>query len=184
MYVGEIVKEPGQVTFVAGLVMSAAALGSIVSASRVGKLADRMNHWIVIAGSMALAACLPVPQAYVSEAWQLIGLRFAMRLALGGLLPCITSVLRHNVPDRIAGSVLGYLLSFQFAGLVVGPLLGGLVGSRLGMRAVFLATAVPLGLGAACTWAMTPEAIQRPKLGGRGRRQLFRQLPPDAYVHT
>jgi MFS family permease len=163
MYVGEIVKEPGQVTFVAGLVMSAAALGSVVSASPVGKLADRTNHWIVIAGSMALAARLLVPQAYVSGAWQLItSLRFAMGLALGGLLPCITSLLRHSVPDRIAGSILGYLVSSQFAGLVVGPLLGGFVGGHLGMRAVFLATAVLLGLGAAGTGAMTPEEIKRP----------------------
>ena len=50
-------------TFMAGLVMSATALGSIPSAPRVGKLADRMKHWIVIAGSMALAACLLVPRA-------------------------------------------------------------------------------------------------------------------------
>jgi MFS family permease len=175
MYVGEIVKDPAQVTFVAGLVMSAAALGSIVSASRIGKLADRMNHWIVIAGSMAVAACLLVPQAYVSEAWQLIGLRFAMGLALGGLLPCITSVLRHSVPDRIAGSVLGYLVSSQFAGLVVGPLLGGFVGSHLGMRAVFLGTAVPLGLGAACTWAMTPEGAH----AGSSRRSVVGAAPHD-----
>jgi len=160
MYVGEIVKEPGQVTFVAGLVMSAAALGSIVSASPIGKLADRTNHWIVIAGSMAFAACLLVPQAYVSAAWQLIGLRFAMGLALGGLLPCITSLLRHSVPDRIAGSILGYLVSSQFAGLVAGPLLGGFVGGHFGMRAVFLATAILLGLGAAGTRAMTPEEIK------------------------
>jgi MFS family permease len=166
IYVRQIVKDPEQVTFVAGLVMSAAALGSILSASRVGKLADRMNHWTVIAGCMALAACLLVPQAYVTEAWQLIGLRFVMGLALGGLLPCITTVLRHSVPDRIAGSTLGYLVSSQYAGQVVGPLLGGFVGGHLGMRAVFLTTAALLALGAACAWAMTPEAIQGP-LGGQ-----------------
>lgn len=163
IYVGQIVKDAGQVTFVAGLVMSAAALGGIVSASRLGKLADRMNHWIVIAGGMALAACLLVPQAFVTEVWQLIGLRFAMGLALGGLVPCITSVLRHSVPDRIAGTVLGYSVSSQFAGQVVGPMLGGFMGGHFGMRAVFLATAALLALGAACTWAMTPEAIRRPR---------------------
>jgi MFS family permease len=131
IYVRQIVKDPEQVTFVAGL-----------------------------------AACLLVPQAYVTEAWQLIGLRFVMGLALGGLLPCITTVLRHSVPDRIAGSTLGYLVSSQYAGQVVGPLLGGFVGGHLGMRAVFLTTAALLALGAACAWAMTPEAIRGP-LGGQ-----------------
>jgi MFS family permease len=121
-----------------------------------------LRYWIVIAGSMAFAACLLVPLAYVSGAWQLISLRFTMGLALGGLLPCITSLLRHSVPDRIAGSILGYLVSSQFAGLVVGPLLGGFVGGHLGMRAVFFATAVLLGLGAAGTRAMTPEEFKRP----------------------
>ena len=71
-----------------------------------------------------------------------------------------TDFIRSGGASRYAGSILGYLVSSQFAGLVVGPLLGGFVGSHLGMRAVFLATAVPLGLEAACTWAMTPEAIR------------------------
>jgi MFS family permease len=163
LYVGQFVSEPAQLTLVAGIVMSATALGSILSASRLGRLADRMNHWIVIAISMAVAACLLVPQAYVNAAWQLIGLRFAMGLVLGGLLPCITTVLRHSVPDRIAGTILGYLLSAQFAGQVVGPLLGGFVSAHLGMRAVFFTTAMLLALGAACTWAMAPEAIRKPQ---------------------
>jgi hypothetical protein len=61
------------------------ALGSFFSASYLGKLGDRPNHGIIISGVMTLAICLPEPQAYVIEAWQLIGLRFAMGLALGGL---------------------------------------------------------------------------------------------------
>jgi MFS family permease len=149
----------GHVTFVSGLVISAAALGSFFSASYLGKLGDRLNHWIIISGGMAFAACLLVPQAYVVEAWQLIGLCFAMGLALGGLLPSIKSVIRHNVPDRNAGSILGYLVSPQFAGQVAGPMLGGFVGGHFGMRAVFIATAVLLALEAACARTMTPEAL-------------------------
>jgi MFS family permease len=155
----------GHVTFVSALVISAAALGSFFSASYLGKLGDRLNPWIVISGCMSLAACLLVPQAYVVNAWQLIGLRFAMGLALGGLLPSITSVIRRNVPDRNAGSILGYLVSSQFAGQVAGPMLGGFVGGHFGMRAVFLTTAVLLALGAAGATAMTPEAIRRPPRG-------------------
>src|ERR1700758_1660123 len=37
--------EPSRVTFIAGLVMSAAALGAILSATHLGKLADRVGHW-------------------------------------------------------------------------------------------------------------------------------------------
>jgi MFS family permease len=161
IFVGQFVPQP-QVTFVSGLVISATALGSVLSASYLGKLGDRLNPWIIIAACMAAAACLLLPQAYAVAAWQLIGLRFAMGLALGGLLPSITSVIRNNVTDSNAGSILGYLVSSQFAGQVVGPLLGGFIGGHLGVHAVFLTTAALLAVGAALARTMTPEAIRRP----------------------
>ena len=137
-----------QVTFVAGLVMSAAALGSILSASRLGRLADRIGHWNVIVGCLAVAAVLLIPQAFVTAGWQLVVLRFLMGTALGGLLPCVASVIRHNVPQTVAGRMLGYSTSAQYTGQVLGPLLGGFVGGHFGMRAVFLGTSVLMAIGA------------------------------------
>ncbi len=66
VYVAQITADPAQVTVVAGLVMSAAALGSILSASRLGKLADRIGHWTVIIGCLSVCAGLLVPQAFVN----------------------------------------------------------------------------------------------------------------------
>lgn len=149
VYVAQLVEDQAHVTLVAGVVMSAAALGSIVSATWLGKLADRVGHWNVVVGALAVAALLLVPQAFVTAGWQLIVLRFLMGLALGGLLPSITSVIRHNVPDGVGGNVLGYSISAQYAGQVVGPLLGGFVGGHIGMPAVFLGTAALLAGGAA-----------------------------------
>ncbi|CAB3846998.1 MAG: MFS transporter [Achromobacter pulmonis] len=148
VYVGQLVEDPARVTLVSGVVMSAAALGAILSASRLGRLADRVGHWTVIIGALAVAALLLVPQAFVSAGWQLVALRFLMGLALGGLLPCVTSVIRHNVPDGVGGNVLGMSISAQYVGQVAGPLLGGFVGGHFGMPAVFLGTAVLLALGA------------------------------------
>ena len=148
VYVGRFVADPGRVTLVSGIVMSAAALGAILSASHLGKLADRIGHWTVIAGALAAAALLLVPQAFVTAAWQLVALRFLMGLALGGLLPSVTSVIRHNVPDGVGGNVLGLSISAQYVGQVAGPLLGGFVGGHFGMRAVFLGTAVLMAAGA------------------------------------
>jgi MFS family permease len=147
VFVAQIV-EVRQVTFVAGLVMSAAALGSILSASRLGRLADRIGHWNVIVGCLAVAAVLLIPQAFVTAGWQLVVLRFLMGTALGGLLPCVASVIRHNVPQTAAGRMLGYSTSAQYTGQVLGPLLGGFVGGHFGMRAVFLGTSVLMAIGA------------------------------------
>ncbi|MGI4862135.1 MAG: MFS transporter [Janthinobacterium lividum] len=147
VYVAQLV-DARHVTFVSGLVMSAAASGSIVSASRLGRLADRIGHWNVIIGCLAVSAALLVPQAFVTQAWQLVGLRFLMGLALGGLLPCVASVIRHNVPAGVAGNMLGYSTSAQYTGQVIGPLAGGFVGGHIGMRAVFLGTCVLMAGGA------------------------------------
>lgn len=159
VYVQQLVADPRHATMVAGLVMSAAALGSILSAARLGKLADRVGAWNVIVGCLAVSAALLIPQAFVTASWQLVVLRFLMGLSLGGLLPCIAHVIRHSVPERSAGSMLGYSVSAQYTGQVVGPLMGGFVGGHFGMRFVFLATCVLMAAGAFLNWR-----AQRPVL--------------------
>jgi MFS family permease len=153
LYVAQLVPNANQVTFVSGLVMSAAALGSVLSAPLLGRFADRVGHWTVIIASLLICALLLLPQAFVTESWQLIGLRFLMGLSLGGLLPCISSVIRHNVPERTAGGILGFSISAQFVGQVTGPLVGGYVGGHHGMRAVFLGTSVLMAAGALFVFA-------------------------------
>lgn len=152
VYVQQLIEDQSRVTLVAGVVMSATALGAIVSASWLGKLADRVGHWNVVVGALVVSALLLIPQAFVTNSWQLIGLRFLMGLALGGLLPCITSVIRHNVPDGVGGNVLGLSISAQYVGQVAGPLAGGFVGGRFGMPAVFLGTSVLMAGGAVYNW--------------------------------
>ena len=152
VYVQQLIEDQSRVTLVAGVVMSATALGAILSASWLGKLADRIGHWNVVIAALAASALLLIPQAFVTKGWQLIGLRFLMGLALGGLLPCITSVIRHNVPEGVGGNVLGLSISAQYFGQVAGPLLGGFAGGHFGMRSVFLGTSVLMASGAVYNW--------------------------------
>jgi len=132
--------------------MSAAALGSVISAPRLGRFADRKGHPRVIILALTAAALLLIPQAFVHTSWQLLALRFLMGLALGGLLPCIAAVIRHNVPEHGVGTALGYSLSAQFAGQFIGPILGGFIGGHFGMRSVFLLTSLQMFAGAFYTW--------------------------------
>ena len=141
--------------------MSATALGSILSASHLGRLADQIGHWRVVTASLLLVGLLMLPQAVVTASWQLILLRFLVGLSLGGLLPCVAAVIRHSIPDNIAGQVLGYSVSAQFAGQVIGPLLGGSVGAHLGLRAVFVATSALMFIGAALNWRVSTAVVGR-----------------------
>jgi len=154
---------PSQVTFVAGLAMSAGALGGILSSARLGQIADRVGHWRIVVLSLAAAALLLVPQALVVSAWQLVLLRFLMGAALGGLMPGMASVIRHNAPEAIAGSLLGWSVSAQYVGQVVGPLAGGFVGGHVGMRAVFLSTAVLMAAGALANFAIERAVRATPR---------------------
>lgn len=140
IYVQQLGTPGSRIEMVAGIVMASSALASIAAAPRIGYLADRVGHWNVIIVSLFLASALLIPQEFITSSWQLIGLRFLMGLVLAGILPCVSAMIRINVPDEIAGGILGYSTSAQFMGLVLGPMLGGIVGGHMGIRSVFFFT--------------------------------------------
>ncbi|WP_162500846.1 MFS transporter [Modicisalibacter coralii] len=127
----------------AGLVLSATALGSLISSLRLGTLADRYGaRRVAIAGLLVSIACI-VPQAFVDDLITLTALRFAMGLALGGVLPCLKAALRELGNDAAQlGVVLGWSTAFQYLGQVLGPLLGSIIAAGWGMPHVFVATAL------------------------------------------
>jgi MFS family permease len=147
VYVSQIMHGSAHVALIAGVVMSATAFGGILAAPRLGRLGDQIGAWNVVIGCLLVTSVLLIPQAFVTAGWQLVLLRFLMGMSLAGLLPSITTVIRHNVPTAIAGSILGLSTSAQFAGQVAGPLAGGFIGGHYGMRAVFFATSALMFLG-------------------------------------
>lgn len=145
-----------------GVVMSAGAAGAILSAPRVGRVADERGPSIVITACLLGAAACLVAQGAVASAWQLMVVRFLMGLFLGGLMPAVTSALRAAAPPGRVGSILGWSVSVQYAGQVLGPLSGGLVATWLGLRAVFLWTALVLfAVGMAHLWWRGLRPVRR-----------------------
>jgi DHA1 family multidrug resistance protein-like MFS transporter len=134
--------------------MACSAFGSMLTAARLGALADRIGGWNVIIGCLVATGLIMIPQAFVTNWWALAALRGLMGMTLAGLLPAITKLVRHAVDERESGKMLGYLQSAQYAGQVVGPLIGGMIGVHLGMRSVFFVTgALLIGCAALNRWA-------------------------------
>jgi MFS family permease len=174
VYIGQLDPGTGHVAALAGVVMAIGAAGSIASAPRVGRLADRLGYERVITACLSVAALMLALQALVENVWELGFLRLAMGVALGGLLPTITASIRHTVPDGVVGRVLGLSVSAQYVGQVIGPLLGGVVAGVLGIRAVFAATAIILAVGASLS-----------RVGVRSSRpDAHRSIRPAGAVHN
>ncbi|WP_110689527.1 MFS transporter [Salinicola endophyticus] len=154
--VGGMHHQPFETASAAGMVLSVTALGSLISSLTLGRLADRYGAGRVAASGFALGALLIVPQAFVNHVYLLMLLRFAMGLALGGVLPCLKSALKHAYRDaRGLGRVMGLSTSFQYVGQVVGPLMGGLVAASWGASYTFHVTAA---VALACALLMTLAA--------------------------
>ncbi|WP_050476202.1 MFS transporter [Herbaspirillum rhizosphaerae] len=154
VYLQDIHVDRSHVVLDAGIVMASSALGSIIMAAPMGRLADRIGGWRVIVYCLTAAGLLMIPQAFVSAWWQLGILRFLLGAALAGLLPSIAKQIRQSVPESALGKVLGYSQSSQYAGQVLGPLAGGAMGGTVGMRSVFFLTSGMLLWGAAANlWA-------------------------------
>jgi len=156
VYIGQLGVGHAYLARVAGIVMACSAFGSMLTAPRLGALADRIGAWKVIVWCLFATGLVMLPQAFVTEWWQLAILRGLMGMTIAGLLPSIAKLVRHSVKESNSGKTLGYLQSAQFSGQVVGPLLGAQIGAHVGLREVFFVTGGLLLLGAfANHWVRT-----------------------------
>ncbi|WP_212627231.1 MFS transporter [Pseudomonas sp. PP3] len=156
VYIGHLGVVFDEQARIAGVVMACSALGSILTAAKLGALADRVGSWNVIIGCLLVTGLVMVPQAYVTQWWQLAVLRGLMGMSIAGLLPAIAKLIRHSVQEHNTGKILGYLQSAQFSGQVIGPLIGGQIGAHFGLHQVFLVTGALLVLCAAVNgWVKT-----------------------------
>lgn len=140
VYIGQLGVPAHHLVRIAGIVMACSALGSMLTAAKLGALADRVGSWKVIIGCLLATGLVMLPQAFVAQWWQLAVLRVFMGMTIAGLLPAVAKLVRQSVDENNSGKALGYLQSAQFAGQVAGPLAGGQIGAHIGLHEVFFAT--------------------------------------------
>lgn len=152
VYVTHLSKDTSHIALVSGLVFSASGLGNIIAAPNLGRLSDRIGAHKVILVSLVAAAVIFIPQAFVKNPWQLMGLRFLLGLTLGGLNPSVNILVKKITPTSITGRVFGFTISARYLGVFVGSILGGQVVSAFGIKYVFFITSALLLLNAACVY--------------------------------
>ncbi len=157
---------------------------SVVSVAKLfsGYLVDRIEQRkpIVVAGYVMANAVKPL-LALAQAWWQVLGIRFADRLAKGLRGAPRDIMLAESVDKSRLGSSYGLLQAMDSAGAIAGPLAAWLLVGHVGLRGVFWAAAIPgmLSILAVTLWAKetgagrtkgVPAALSaslRPPLSGR-----------------
>ncbi|WP_078544278.1 MFS transporter [Litchfieldia alkalitelluris] len=163
LYVSEL-SSAGNLAFLAGLAFSATGFGNMLATRHWGKLGDRIGHERVILILLLLAGIMFIPQAFVSNLWQLVIFRFLFGISVGGLIPCMTAYIRQVAPLAIQGEVLGYNVSFRYLGNVIGPTMGGILSGFFGISTVFIITSVLFFLSAIILWVSLNRADEKVKV--------------------
>ena len=132
------------VATLAGAVFAITGFASLISAPYWGRRGDRLGVKRVLAINILGTALTFAPQAFVTQAYQLLLLRFIHGLFVGGILPALYTLTTLNVPEERRGGVLGITRSGLMIGNVIGPISGGFLSAAIGIRPLFVLTATLL----------------------------------------
>ena len=115
-------------------------IANIIAAPRFGALGDKIGTGKILVGGLIFAILVYIPQAFVTNVWQLAALRFLVGVSDACLVPQVQTILAKYTDPKYTGRIFGYNQSFQSVGNVCGPLLGSYITSALSYSAVFIST--------------------------------------------
>ena len=134
---GIVPSDTENLAFIAGAVFSAMGIAQLMSSSPLGKLVDKIGPRKVLVVSLIYVGILNIPQAYVSEVYQLAIIRFLQGFGLGGMLPALNTYLSSKTPREFTGQVFSYNQSCLFFGYFLGSVGGASLMAWLGFTTLF-----------------------------------------------
>lgn len=167
---------PGQLGIIEGVAESVASFAKLFSGYVTDKVFERKP--IVVGGYFVANAVKPL-LALVSSWWQILGIRFADRLAKGVRGTARDVMVAESVDNSKIGSAYGLIQAMDSAGAIAGPLLALAVIGRFGVRGVFAWAAIPGAICVIVAWAGVREVHHaRGKQMAEGAKAEV--LPPQA----
>ncbi len=161
-----------------GLTFSVTFLVSAIVSPMWGSLADRKGRKLMLLRASLGMAIAILLQAFATNVWQLFLLRALMGLT-SGYIPNAMALVASQVPRERSGWAISTLSTAQISGVIGGPLMGGFLADHVGLRAVFLITAVLLVISFLVTLFLIKEGA-RPSVSKAERlsgKAVFASVP-------
>lgn len=163
VYVGKLSSGTSHVALIAGLVFSASGLANVIAAPQLGRLSDKIGAHKVILFALLAAGIIYIPQAFVTNPWQLMGLRFLLGLTMGGLNPSVNILIKKITPGSLTGRIFGITISAGYLGVFAGAVMGGQISAAFGIRHVFYITSALLLFNAVWVYFNVYKRLEKQK---------------------
>ncbi|TVX92526.1 MFS transporter [Paenibacillus agilis] len=144
LYVQKLHGTTENLAFMAGFVGAVTGLSNMICSPLLGKLSDRIGANKVLTFSLIGAACTLIPQAFVTNVWQLVAVRFLFGCFMGGLLPSVNALINRFTPEGMESRSYSFNTSTLALGNAVGPVVGGLLAGTFGIEGIFIMSGILL----------------------------------------
>jgi MFS family permease len=135
---GGMSKELGMSASFTGFAAGIFFVGYLILQVPGGHLASRGIAKKFLTWSMVAWGVISIATAYTTSQTQLIGLRFVLGLAEGGMLPVVLTMISKWFPDEERGRAMAITIMFvPIANIISGPISGQIIQS-FGWRGLFL----------------------------------------------
>ncbi|MBV8530357.1 MAG: MFS transporter, partial [Candidatus Eremiobacteraeota bacterium] len=102
-----------------GLIAGATLFGILVGAPLVGRVTDLFGRRILMILDLGVFVVACIAQAFVTNVWELVALRFVLGLAIGADYPIAAALIGESVPGAIRGAALNSMQVAWFLGAAV-----------------------------------------------------------------
>jgi DHA1 family multidrug resistance protein-like MFS transporter len=141
---------------IAGFGSAASAVGAVF----MGRLADRIGPRRILIVCGAAASALYAVQAWVQTPMQLLALRVASGVAMGGILASVSSLQAALAPKGRYGAVYGVDTSMVAAANAISPMIGAALTATFGLTSVFYGAAVIYALATVIVLVVVPGVMR------------------------
>lgn len=181
VYLRELgVHDPSQLAVWTGVAGGASGAALAIMSPIWGALADRYGRRPMLLRAMVGGAITVGLMGFARGPGDLVALRFVQG-ATSGTVAAATALVASGTPRSRVGWALGVLSSAVAVGSALGPLIGGLAASVFGVRAIFWAGGLLLGLATVPILIVVREASAQPAETMRQPvLEVLRQVAPVA----
>jgi len=143
----KVTEAPEYIGSSTGIVLGVGAAFTALAAALVGKFAGHSGYRLTLLICLIGGTLLTLPQAFVTNMFQLTVLRAFSSFFIGGCIPVVNAIIAVSSKKEYQGTIYGINSSVSSAGAAFGPMIGS-VAAMISYRAVFVVSALILGISA------------------------------------